>query len=79
LLETARQKKDGPEDWLFLAMIHIRLGKAADAQGWLDKAAQWRDTVRRNGRVAGTAGAMSRSQLAQLDLLHREAVELFQE
>src|SRR5262249_30251423 len=28
-------------DWLFLAMAHARLGHAADARQWLEKAATW--------------------------------------
>ena len=37
----AAQQSVGPVGWLFLAMAHARLGNAAEARQWLEKATTW--------------------------------------
>jgi tetratricopeptide (TPR) repeat protein len=57
--------------WCFLAMAHHRLGHAAEARRWLDKAAQ--QTERLKAQAFGP-----RSSAVAIQLLHREAEALIQ-
>ena len=58
--------------WFFLAMAHHRLGHAAEAKKWLDKAGQW--VERATGELQ--AGILRRNQFG---LNRRLALKLFQE
>jgi tetratricopeptide (TPR) repeat protein len=74
-LNNAIRLRDGkgtPEDWLFLAMAHHRLGHKEEARAWLNKAAQWIDATK-NEKPSADRPIPAADRLAQLDLLRREA------
>jgi tetratricopeptide (TPR) repeat protein len=63
-------------DWLFLAMAHHRLGHAADAQTWLDKATQrLEQDDREQSKPTGRARLLWSIRL-EAQVLRREAEEL---
>jgi WD40 repeat protein/tetratricopeptide (TPR) repeat protein len=60
-------------DWLFLAMIHHRLGHAGEARSWLAKADRWMDDHRQPEAGAFSGPAFSCYQRLTYQFLHREA------
>jgi WD40 repeat protein/serine/threonine protein kinase/tetratricopeptide (TPR) repeat protein len=62
-------------DWLYLAMAHQRLGNAAEAKKWREKAAQTLDTVLTARRPDGGT-SFNPLQILEFQVLLREAVEL---
>jgi tetratricopeptide (TPR) repeat protein len=61
-------------DWLFLAMAHHALGNAAEAEQWLDKAAQWIDQANTQWETTGTADrSFNWANRIELRVLQREA------
>jgi serine/threonine protein kinase/tetratricopeptide (TPR) repeat protein len=63
--------------WFFLAMAHHRLGQAAEARKWLDKAVQWMDQADpEKGKGAANTVPMPWNRRLTLQLLRREAETL---
>jgi tetratricopeptide (TPR) repeat protein len=62
--------------WLFLALTHQRLGHAAEAKRWHDKAAQRIDQAMQKSKESAAGNALPWSQQLSLQLLSREAEEL---
>src|SRR5262249_31771549 len=71
-----RNEKGTPEDWLFLAMAHGRLGHEQEARHWLHKAARWIDATANDMPKAQARPTASDDHLAQLRPLRREAEAL---
>jgi len=65
-----------PEDWLFLAMTEHRLGRDAQARGWLDKALKWIEAANNDQLKWADGSIPSLAQRTQLQLLRREAEAL---
>jgi WD40 repeat protein/serine/threonine protein kinase/lipoprotein NlpI len=68
---AAHGKGGLPQDWLFLAMAHHRLGMADEARKWLDRAARFLD--RPDPRHPATGERDSWSDRIETQLLRREA------
>ena len=64
------------ENWLFLALIHQRLGHAAEAKIWHDKASQWINQETQKSNESASGNPLPWSQRLCLQLLSREAGEL---
>jgi tetratricopeptide (TPR) repeat protein len=66
-----------PQDCLFLAMAHQRLGHTAEARQWLDKAIDWIDSSTKDKPKGNTLGARIDWQTwLELQVLRREAESL---
>ena len=65
-----------PEDWLFLAMAHHRLGDAAAARQWLARAIQALDTFYMPGEATDSAQVPSWNQRLEWQFLRGEAESL---
>jgi superkiller protein 3 len=64
-------------DWLFLALAHHRLGRAAEARRWLDKAGPWIERASR-GKIADsrTPTPLAWNDRVALEALRREVEAL---
>jgi tetratricopeptide (TPR) repeat protein len=69
-----RGKGGVPQDWLFLAMAHHRLGHAAQARKWLDQSA--RAIEQADPKQPTTDAGSGWSDRIEVQLLHREAQAL---
>jgi hypothetical protein len=68
-----RDKGPGsPEDWLFLAMTEHRLGRNAQARGWLDKARKWIEAADREPLKSLDGTSPNMVQRIEVQLLRRE-------
>jgi tetratricopeptide (TPR) repeat protein len=71
---TAHGKGGNPLDWLFLAMVHQRLGHADEARTWLDKAVRWLDASTQDKPADDAFGSRIDWQTwLALQVLRREA------
>jgi uncharacterized protein HemY len=69
------QGKGGvPQDWLFLAMAHHRLGHAAQARKWLDQTA--RAIAQADPKKSAPGAGSDWAERIEIHLLHREAQAL---
>jgi lipopolysaccharide biosynthesis regulator YciM len=69
-----------PSDWLFLAMAHQRLGNAAEARKWLDKAVQSLDkTAEEKAKGKAAEEPFDWIEPLKLEILRREAEKLLGE
>jgi uncharacterized protein HemY len=74
-LEKSMQFRHGGDgfDWLFLAMAYHHLGKAGEANKWLDKALVWLAQMERD-RISNPSLQMQwQSQRDEAELLRHEA------
>jgi tetratricopeptide (TPR) repeat protein len=62
--------------WLFLALTQQRLGHAAEAKRWHDKAVQWIEQAMQKSKESASGNPLPWSQRLCLQLLSREAGEL---
>jgi tetratricopeptide (TPR) repeat protein len=69
-LTESESFKSGPENWLFLAMAHQRLGNAEEARRWLQRATDWLDGEDKKNQDSGA--------LLELELFRAEAERLLE-
>ncbi|MCI0456462.1 MAG: hypothetical protein L0Z62_05720 [Gemmataceae bacterium] len=78
-LETAAAAPHSVLDWLVLAMAHSQLGKADQAQLWLDRTERWLAERKRDLRREGILPAgWTWWEWLEFQALHREALVLIQ-
>jgi tetratricopeptide (TPR) repeat protein len=63
-------------NWLFLALTHQRLGHAAEAKKWHDKAVKWIDLEMPKAKESAAGRPLRWNQRLGLQLLRRESEEL---
>jgi len=73
---SARGDGGIPQDWLFLAMAHHRLGQTDEASQWLATTRQWLDEALRDESGQTAVESKSVWNRVEIELLLREAEQL---
>jgi WD40 repeat protein/tetratricopeptide (TPR) repeat protein/tRNA A-37 threonylcarbamoyl transferase component Bud32 len=74
---AARQQTGTPADWLFLSLVHHRLGHAEQAKEWLDRAEQWlKDSTRDRPKDDSFGSPVGWETWLELQVLRREAANV---